>query len=123
MVGRTKRLLRTYDLLGCPGKAFLVGLPGCSLRNAVMLGERIRTEVFGPCFNVAGELIYLTVCLGIASSHGRSPLVVLREAEHALNRAKDSGPDSYQCVYEGLGAFSVDPSGCVSGLSDAFIGK
>jgi hypothetical protein len=29
-------------------------------------------------------------------SHGRSPVVVLREEEKALERAKDAGPESIQ---------------------------
>ena len=47
IVGRTSRLLRTYDLLGRPGMdEFLIALPGCSPENAGMLAERIRAEVF-----------------------------------------------------------------------------
>jgi hypothetical protein len=76
------RLLRTYDLFGRPRTdAFLIGLPGCNLHNAVILAERIR--------------------------QGRSPLVVLREVERALQRARENGSDSIQCGYEGLGAFSA----------------
>jgi diguanylate cyclase (GGDEF)-like protein len=124
IVGRTKCLLRSYDLLGSPGMdALLVGLPGCSLCDAVRLAERIRAEVFGPGLNVAGEPIHLTACLGIASSQGRSPLVVLREAEHALQRARERGPDSSQCVYDGPGCFSAGTSGWVQGLSGALVGK
>jgi two-component system, cell cycle response regulator len=117
VAGRTMRLLRTYDLFGRPGTdAFLIGLPGCNLHNAVMLAERIRTDVFGPCFQVAAEPVCLTACLGVASSQGRSPLVVLREAECALQSARENGPDSIQCGYEGLGAFSG--SACVRNFSD-----
>jgi hypothetical protein len=46
---------------------------------------------------VAGEAIRLSACFGIAASHGRSPLVVLREAEKALEWAKAAGPESIQC--------------------------
>jgi diguanylate cyclase (GGDEF)-like protein len=98
VVSRTARLLRSYDLLGRSGKdEFLVALPGCSTVSALMLAERLRLEVFAPPFRVAGESLRLTACFGIASSQGRSPVVVLREAEQALQWAKEIGPESIQC--------------------------
>jgi diguanylate cyclase (GGDEF)-like protein len=94
---RTARLLRSYDLLGRTGKdEFLVGLPGCEGGFAVSLTERLCRSVFGVPFTVAGESIRLSACFGIASSQGRSPLVVLREAEQALQGARESGPESIQ---------------------------
>jgi diguanylate cyclase (GGDEF)-like protein len=99
VVARTNRLLRSYDLLGRVGKdEFLVALPGCSEVNAVMLAERLRTDVFCSPFRVAGEVIRLSACFGIATSHGRSPVVVLREAEEALRAAKETGPESIQSL-------------------------
>ncbi|MGA9668681.1 MAG: GGDEF domain-containing protein [Terracidiphilus sp.] len=97
VVSRTNRLLRSYDLLGRPGKdEFLVALPGCTGVNAVMLSERLRLDVFSPPFRVDGESIRLSACFGIATSQGRSPVVVLREAEQALQSAKAAGPESIQ---------------------------
>jgi diguanylate cyclase (GGDEF)-like protein len=97
VVARTSRVLRTYDLLGRPGMdEFLVALPGCSPCNASMLAERIRTAVFSQPFRTGGESIRLSACFGLATSQGRSPMVVLREAEQALLIAKDSGPESIQ---------------------------
>ncbi len=96
---RTSRLLRTYDLLGRPGMdEFLIALPGCSTANAVLLAERLRLEVFSQPFHVGGESIRLSACFGIASSQGRAPVVVLREAEQALQWAKAAGPESIQCA-------------------------
>jgi diguanylate cyclase (GGDEF)-like protein len=101
VVARATRLLRSYDLLGRPGKdEFLAVLPGCGIGNAVMLAERLRLDVFSLPFHVAGETIRLSACFGIASSHGRSPVVVLREAEQALEWAKAAGPESIQCFGE-----------------------
>jgi two-component system cell cycle response regulator len=98
IASRLTRLLRSYDLLGRPGKdEFLLVLPGCSAVNAVMLAERIRTDVFCAPFRVAGESIRLSSCFGIASSRGRSPVVVLREAEQALQWARTGGPESIHC--------------------------
>jgi GGDEF domain-containing protein len=39
-------------------------------------------------FMVDGNEISLTVSIGVAESRGRSPLIVLREAERALTAAK-----------------------------------
>ena len=99
VVERSMRLLRSYDLLGRVGKdEFLMALPGCSTVNAVMLAERLRLDVFCTPFHVAGESIRLSACFGVTTSHGRSPVVVLREAEQALALAKEAGPESIQCT-------------------------
>jgi diguanylate cyclase (GGDEF)-like protein len=95
---RTAALLRSYDVLGRPGMdEFLVALPSCTPANAMALAERLRIEVFSAPFHVCGEAIRLSACFGIATSHGRSPVVVLREAEKALEYAKAAGPESIQC--------------------------
>jgi two-component system, cell cycle response regulator len=96
---RTTRLLRTYDLFGRTGKdEFLAGLPGCSAVNAVLLAERIRAEVFSAPFHVGGHVVRLSACFGVAASAGRSPVIVLREAEEALRLAKEEGPESIRCA-------------------------
>lgn len=103
VAARTTPLLRSYDLLGRVGKdEFLVTTPGCGHANAVMLAERLRQEVFSLPFRLSGESIRLSACFGIASSNGRSPVVVLREAEQALATAKEHGPESIQCFGESL---------------------
>jgi diguanylate cyclase (GGDEF)-like protein len=97
VASRTALLLRSYDLLGRPGMdEFLVALPGCATASAGTLAERLRVEVFALPFHVQGESIRLSACFGVASSHGRSPVVVLREAEQALQWAKADGPESIQ---------------------------
>ncbi len=99
VASRTASLLRSYDLLGRPGMdEFLVALPCCSPANAMALTERLRVEVFSVPFQVAGEAIRLSACFGIAASRGRSPVVVLREAEKALEWAKAAGPETIQCL-------------------------
>jgi len=98
VAGRITRLLRSYDLLGRAGKdEFLIALPGCSAVNAAMFSERIRVTVFCTPFRVGGESVRLSACFGIASSRGRSPVVVLREAEQALQWARNAGPESIEC--------------------------
>lgn len=96
---RITRLLRTYDLLGRTGNdEFLAALPGCSTVNATLLAERIRAEVFSAPIHIAGHAVRVSACFGIASSHGRSPVIVLREAEEALRLAKEEGPESIRCA-------------------------
>jgi len=98
VASRTAALLRSYDVLGRPGMdEFLIALPMCAPLNAMSLAERLRTAVFATPFHVSGEAIRLSACFGIAVSHGRSPVVVLREAEKALEWAKTAGPESIQC--------------------------
>ncbi len=98
VASRLANLLRSYDLLGRHGEdEFLAALPGCSTASAELLAQRIRIEVFYRPFRVAGESIRLSASFGIASSYGRSPLVVLCEAESALASAKAGGPESICC--------------------------
>jgi diguanylate cyclase (GGDEF)-like protein len=115
IAGRLTRLLRSYDLLGRPGMdEFLLILPGCSTVNAVMLAERIRVDVFCAPFQVPGESIRLSASFGIAFSRGRSPVVVLREAEEALQLARAAGPESLRCFGE-----CSDPGAPVTFLSSS----
>jgi diguanylate cyclase (GGDEF)-like protein len=117
IVDRTSRLLRTYDLFGRPGMdEFLIALPGCSPGNALMLAERLRIDVFASPFHTGGESIRLSACFGIAASHGRSPMVVLRETEQALQMAKCMGPESIQC-FSGCGQSAAAPVAFLSPTS------
>jgi len=96
---RTARLLRSYDLLGRVGKdEFLSVLPGCSAVNAALLAERMRAEVFAAPFSLGGHSVRLSACFGIAPSQGRSPVIVLREAEEALRVARETGPETIHCA-------------------------
>ena len=95
LASRVTRQLRSYDLLGRPGKnQFLTALPGCSRENAILFAERLLAESFAPPFRMGNESVRLTACFGVAMSLGRSPVVVLREAEEALKRAREAGPES-----------------------------
>jgi two-component system, cell cycle response regulator len=98
VVSRVSPLLRSYDLLGRPGKdEFLVVLPACATANALAFTERLRVEVFASPFHVEDESIRLSACFGIAACNGRSPVIVVREAEQALAWAKAAGPETIQC--------------------------
>jgi two-component system, cell cycle response regulator len=94
LANRFRRQLRSYDLIGrCGEDEFLLALPGCTLENAVALAGRIRENILARPFAVDHEVTTLTASIGVAISRGRSPLVVLREAERALAEAKLSGKD------------------------------
>jgi two-component system cell cycle response regulator len=94
VVARTGRMLRSYDVLGRPGMdEFLVALPGCTQAHATQMAERLR-GVFDAPFDVLGKSVRLSACFGIANSFGRSPVVVLREAEQALVSARANGPET-----------------------------
>jgi diguanylate cyclase (GGDEF)-like protein len=88
---RVSRLLRSYDVLGRIGdERFLAILPGCKTAEATRLAERLRRDAFTTPFRVAGEAIRLSACFATATSDGRSPVVVLREAEFGLQEARAS---------------------------------
>jgi diguanylate cyclase (GGDEF)-like protein len=92
LANRFRRQLRSYDLIGRAGEdEFLLALPGCALENAVLLGNRIREGILARPFQADNDATTLSASFGVAVSRGRSPLVVLREAERALAEAKLSG--------------------------------
>ncbi|MGA9586614.1 MAG: GGDEF domain-containing protein [Terracidiphilus sp.] len=98
IVERFSRVLRCYDSVGqIADREFVLILPGCRLFNAKMLAERLRDEVFGLPFGDCGEEMQLNACFGVVSSGGRSALVVLREAERALQRARTTEPSLIHC--------------------------
>lgn len=95
LIERIRRLLRSFDTLGRTGeREFLLILPGCSVLNASLLAERLRAEVFAEPALTEADGPRLTASIGISSSEGRSPIVVLREAETALRQAQEAGGDS-----------------------------
>ncbi len=89
---RLKRYLRSYDILGHGGEdEFLIGLPGCTAEQATSMAERLQTTVLGKPYHIHRDVFHITSSVGIASSRGRSPLIVLKEAERALANAKVAG--------------------------------
>jgi two-component system cell cycle response regulator len=89
---RLRQQLRSYDLLGrYANDEFLLAFPGCEGTDAAAKTERIREVVARRPFTIDGNEISLTACFGVAESLGRSPLIVLRDAERALTLAKQVG--------------------------------
>lgn len=98
LANRFRRLLRSYDLVGrCGEDEFLLALPGCTRENAMALVQRMKEAILARPFAVNGEASTLTASFGVAGSSGRSPLVVLREAERALAQAKLDGKNCVRC--------------------------
>ena len=89
---RFRRILRSYDVTGrCGGDQFLVAMPGCTHEDARSMAARLRDCVSERPFDILQATVMMTASIGVAQSGGRSPLVVLREAELALSRAKLAG--------------------------------
>jgi diguanylate cyclase (GGDEF)-like protein len=98
---RTARVLRSYDAVGyMSGGEFLLVLPGCTMVDARAMAERLQENIFSAPFKVAGNAILLSACFGVATSLGRSPVVVLREAEQALEWARTPGGSAIECFSE-----------------------
>lgn len=117
LASRFRRQMRSYDLIGRTGEdEFLLALPGCSSEAAVLLAERMREMILGRPFALGAEATTLQASFGIASSGGRSPLVVLREAEAALAEAKVAGKNCIRCYP------SPESSGIESLLRDLRVG-
>ncbi|OAN55202.1 response regulator [Paramagnetospirillum marisnigri] len=102
-VGSCVQALREYDILGrIGGEEFAVALPNTGLDGAKVIAERLRRLVEEMVVRPArGEIFDMTVSVGVAShSFGHSPNPeggvmdvpeLLRRADKALYRAKDSG--------------------------------
>src|SRR5277367_2145069 len=92
LANRFRRFLRSYDLIGrCGEDEFLIALPGCNSEQALSMALRLKKTILQKPFAAGRDMLTLTASMGIAQSRGRSPLVVLREAERALSDAKHSG--------------------------------
>jgi diguanylate cyclase (GGDEF)-like protein len=92
LANRFRRFLRSYDLIGrCGEDEFLIAMPGCTSEQALSMAVRLKQTVLQRPFSSGRDALTLTASMGIAQSKGRSPLVVLREVERALQDAKASG--------------------------------
>jgi diguanylate cyclase (GGDEF)-like protein len=92
LANRFRRFLRSYDLVGrCGEDEFLIALPGCTSEQALSMAVRLKQTVLQRPFTAGRDALTLTASMGITQSKGRSPLVVLREVERALQDAKASG--------------------------------
>jgi hypothetical protein len=65
------------------------------------LAERLRIDLFAEPVQIARQQISLSACFAVTSSNGRPPIVVLREVESALQSAREEGPGSIRCLFNG----------------------
>jgi two-component system, cell cycle response regulator len=92
LASRFRRILRSYDVIGrCGGDQLLVAMPGCTPEDARSMAARLRDSVSERPFDTLWATVMMTASIGVAQSGGRSPLVVLREAELTLSNAKLAG--------------------------------
>ena len=108
---RFKRYLRSYDMVGrCGEDEFLMGLPGCTPEEAITMAERLQRSVLQKPFQLQHDIVSITASIGLAQSNGRSPLVVLREAECALADAKLSGRNCVRAFGQRPAALGKTPN-------------
>ena len=111
---RLRRYLRSYDILGrCGEDEFLVGLPGCMADQAVVMAKRLQNAVLEKPYHIHRDVLSVTASIGLATSRGRSPLIVLREAERALGHAKLAGRNCVRSYGQ-----PPDPSTLIQTASD-----
>jgi diguanylate cyclase (GGDEF)-like protein len=110
LANRLRRQLRSYDMLGrYAADEFLIALPGCTASVALAKAESIRLAIAKRPFAMEGDEVFMTACLSVAVSSGRSPLIVMREAERALSLAKQQGRNTIRAVGETKATESVSP--------------
>ena len=110
LANRFRRQLRSYDLIGrCGEDEFLLALPGCSRESALSLAGRISETILAHPFAVEDQVTTLSASFGLSLSRGRTPIVVLREAERALTEAKLAGKNCAR-FYSWYEAPGLDPA-------------
>ena len=94
LVSSIRGSLRASDVIGrVGGEEFMLLLPNTGLDAARSLGERVRRQVEHMPLPVQGELLRLTVSVGVtvAASGERDAAAVLQRADRALYAAKRAG--------------------------------
>lgn len=102
VAARTKNVLRQTDVVArLGGDEFLIALDGLpSIREAEEISARILHEIRKPIL-LSGHDFVVTASIGIAPARPEyaSPKELARDADIAMYRAKESGPDKY-AVFE-----------------------
>jgi diguanylate cyclase (GGDEF)-like protein len=91
LMGATQRKIDTLGRMG--GEEFAVLLPGASAAAAAAYAERLRQSVADCPLSIDGQVIALTVSIGIAGIYARDMTAdaALKRADKALYRAKQAG--------------------------------
>jgi diguanylate cyclase (GGDEF)-like protein len=92
---RMQSCVRPYDYVGrYGGEEFLVVLPGTSSSQAFQLAERLRRALASAPFAVGNLAIPVTASFGVSgieAGEDAEPEKLIRTADEALYRAKESG--------------------------------
>ncbi len=94
---RLKRCLRRHDMVArWAGDEFTVLLSDASVEDALQVAEKILTAM-KPDFDLEGHLLHVSSSIGIAiyPTNGSDAETLLKNADAALYRAKDSGRNGY----------------------------
>jgi diguanylate cyclase (GGDEF)-like protein len=95
---------RCYDIAArFGGEEFLLVLPGTSLEGGVKVAERIRGKVQSLSFKPPLDTLTVTISLGVAtfpSAQADDEDSLIRAADEALYRAKQSGKNRVETVVE-----------------------
>lgn len=87
-----QRMVRTYDWVGrYGGEEFLLILPGSGFVHARQRADELRIAIQEACVKDGDTAIPLTASFGVASGFPASHEELIREADEALYKAKNSG--------------------------------
>lgn len=98
---RLRQSLRPYDIAGrYGGEEFLVLLPGSTFKEALKIAERIREIIRNKPVNIGGEEIRISASLGLSCFEDTDLTLddLLKRADEALYKAKDSGRDRVESI-------------------------
>ena len=95
LVERWTRSLRSHDLIGrIGGEEFSILLPDANAAHAMRTAERLRKEIAEVPFAFEGQLLRVTVSIGVATlAAGEDLPALMQRADRALYRAKEAGRD------------------------------
>ncbi|MGO1068407.1 sensor domain-containing diguanylate cyclase [Lysobacter sp. CA199] len=90
---RTLNRLRPFDVFGrYGGDEMLVGLPGATLDEAVLIAEHVRGAVSGSPISIDGRRLEVGISMGVAQlREGETLGALLRRADIALYQSKAQG--------------------------------
>lgn len=101
LVGAAEALkdsLREQDMAArWGGEEFLLILPGTDLEGGLIVAEKIRKRLAGKVFGVAGNMIRLTVSIGVSVYRGEGVDPAIKAADAALYAAKRAGRNRVVC--------------------------
>ena len=114
-------LSKSDTLCRLGGDEFVLLLPAIShTEDAVLVAEKIIATLAQP-IEVSGSSFTITPSIGISAypAHGKDAETLLKNADIAMYRAKDSGRNGYQCYTEDMGLRASEAMPMEAALRDA----